>query len=59
MSQMCHKMLNDDYMFSMAPFFCNSDRQDYYMFSKGFLLSFTFHCYREGAISELYEGHFG
>ena len=30
---------------------CNSEHQDYYMFSRGFLLTFTFHCYREGAIS--------
>ena len=33
---------------------CNSDHQDYYMFSRGFLLTFTFHCYREGAISKPY-----
>ena len=33
---------------------CNSDHQDYYMFSRGFLLTFTFHCYREGAISKSY-----
>ncbi len=33
---------------------CNSDHQDYYMFSRGFLLTFTFHCYREGAISNQY-----
>ena len=33
---------------------CNSDHQGYYMFSRGFLLTFTFHCYREGAISKLY-----
>ena len=33
---------------------CNSDHQDYYMFSRGFLLTFTFHCYREGAISYVY-----
>ncbi len=32
----------------------NSDHQDYYMFSRGFLLTFTFHCYREGAIPKLY-----
>ena len=32
----------------------NSDHKDYYMFSRGFLLTFTFHCYREGAISKLY-----
>ncbi len=32
---------------------CNSDHQDYYMFSRGFLLTFTLHCYREGAISKL------
>ncbi len=32
---------------------CNSDHQDYYMFSRGFLLTFTFHWYREGAISKL------
>ena len=32
---------------------CNSDHQDYYMFSRGFLLTFTFHCYREGAISKI------
>ena len=24
------------------------------MFSRGFLLTFTFHCYREGAISKIY-----
>ena len=24
------------------------------MFSRGFLLTFTFHCYREGAISNVY-----
>ena len=34
----------------MGPPPCNSDHQDYYMFSRGFLLTFTFHCYREGAI---------
>ena len=33
---------------------CNSDHQDYDMFSRGFLLTLTFHCYREGAISKLY-----
>ena len=32
----------------------NSDHKDYYMFSRGFLLTFTFHCYREGAISKVY-----
>ncbi len=32
----------------------NSDHKDYYMFSRGFLLTFTFHCYREGAISNVY-----
>ena len=33
---------------------CTSDHQHYYMFSKGFLLTFTFHCYREGAISNIW-----
>ena len=33
---------------------CNSDHQDHYMFSTGFLLTFTFHCYREGAISKVH-----
>ena len=33
---------------------CNSDHQDYYMFSRGFLLTFTFNCYREGDISNSY-----
>ena len=33
---------------------CNSDHQDYYMFSRGFLLTFTFRCYREGAIPKAY-----
>ena len=33
---------------------CNSEHQDYYMFSRGFLLTFTFHCYMEGAISNIY-----
>ncbi len=32
---------------------CNSDHQDYDMFSRGFLLTLTFHCYREGAISNI------
>ena len=32
---------------------CNSDHQDYYMFSRGFLLTFTFHCYKEGAVSKI------
>ena len=31
----------------------NSDHKDYYMFSRGFLLTFTFHCYWEGAISKI------
>ena len=31
---------------------CNSDHQNYYIFSGGFLLTFTFHCYREVAISK-------
>ena len=37
---------------------CNRDHQDYYMFSKGFLLTFTFHCYKEGAISNLWTQNF-
>ena len=33
---------------------CNSDHKDYYMFSRGFLLTFTFHRYREGATCKIY-----
>ena len=29
---------------------CNSHHQDFSILSRGFLLTFTFHCYREGAI---------
>ena len=32
---------------------CNSDHQDHYIFSREILLTFTFHCYREGAISQV------
>ena len=39
----------------MLPPPSNSDHKDYYMFSRGFLLTFTFHCYREGAISKVYD----
>ena len=42
------------YIYLIWPPPCNSDHQDYYMFSRGFLLTFTFHCYREGAISNIY-----
>ena len=40
-------------MFWVLPPPSNSDHKDYYMFSRGFVLTFTFHCYREGAISNL------
>ncbi len=32
---------------------CNSDHQDLYVISRGFLLTFMYHCYREGAISKI------
>ena len=44
--------LNFDGISLIWPSPCNSDHQDYYMFSRGFLFIFTFHCYREGAISK-------
>ena len=46
----CQKNQWDEGMILIWPPPCNSDHQDYYMFSRGFLLTFTFHCYREGAI---------
>ena len=42
------------YIYWVLPPPSNSDHKDYYMFSRGFLLTFTFHCYREGVISNIY-----
>ncbi len=33
---------------------CNSDHQDYYMFSRGFLLTFIYHCYWKGGQPKVY-----
>ena len=42
------------YIYLVWPPPCTSHHQDFSIFSRGFLLTFTFHCYREGAISNIY-----